>query len=101
MDRRFSLLLIAALALPAAAFASSVQADGSAAPAAAAQDGKDTAKKKAEDEDRMICKNEQVIGSRQTKRVCTTADQARAHREAGKKYAEDGVNMLQEVKGGN
>jgi hypothetical protein len=101
MDRRFALLLIGALALPAVAFASGVRADESTVPAVDAQDGKDVAKKKSKNPDRMICKNEQVIGSRQTKRVCTTADQARAHRDAGREYAQNGVNKLQEVKGGN
>lgn len=101
MNRRFAILLVSALALPTAAFASGIQADEPAAPAAVAQDGKEASEKTRKDSERMICKNEQVIGSRQTKRVCTTADQARAHREAGRKYAEDGVNMLQEVKGGD
>lgn len=50
-------------------------------------------------EDRLICKSESIMGTRQKKRVCRTADEVRAHREAGKAYTKDGHSRLQDVTG--
>lgn len=95
MNRCAAMLLIGVLAMPASALAVDAQPEPSAPVAEASRE------ERLDDGDRMICKNEQVIGSRQTKRVCTTVDQARAHREAGRNYTDQGVNRLQDVKAGD
>lgn len=51
--------------------------------------------------ERMICRSERVTGTRNTKRICRTAEQIEAEKKAAQELTRDGQRQTSAEAGGN